>query len=118
MAIRRRYKAMNQAVKAKWLKALRGGRYKQGNGALTAGEGYCCLGVVCKVNRLTAKKYVTADEPGTESKDYTEFETACYLSDFGQKVVGLSAKTQKRLANMNDEGRDFKQIADWIERYL
>lgn len=47
---------MNKNVKAKWVEALRSGRYVQGNHALhrvsTPDEvwepvGYCCLGVLC-----------------------------------------------------------------------
>jgi len=32
-----------------WIKALRSGEYKQGRGALQGPQGYCCLGVACKV---------------------------------------------------------------------
>lgn len=38
---------MPKAVKDKWLKALRSGKYKQGQGMLRDDEGgYCCLGVL------------------------------------------------------------------------
>lgn len=33
----------------KWVKALRSGRYKQAKGSLQHEDGYCCLGVACKV---------------------------------------------------------------------
>ena len=33
----------------KWVKALRSGKYKQGNGRLETEDGFCCLGVACKV---------------------------------------------------------------------
>lgn len=41
---------MNQEIKAKWVAALRGGKYKQGEGCLNDGNGgFCCLGVLCDV---------------------------------------------------------------------
>ena len=33
----------------KWIKALRSGKYKQTTGTLQDDQGYCCLGVACKV---------------------------------------------------------------------
>src|SRR5437899_9420914 len=33
----------------KWAKALRSGEYKQSKGMLNNREGYCCLGVACKI---------------------------------------------------------------------
>src|ERR1044072_871955 len=38
-------------IKEKWLKALRGGRYRQGTGQLKneMNGSYCCLGVLCQV---------------------------------------------------------------------
>jgi hypothetical protein len=38
---------MNKERKARWVEALRSGRYKQATGALKKEDGYCCLGVAC-----------------------------------------------------------------------
>lgn len=35
-----------------WSKVLRSGKYKQVKGKLAMTEGYCCLGVACKVSKL------------------------------------------------------------------
>jgi hypothetical protein len=45
---------VNAEIKARWLKALRSGEYKQAKNALRAvdGSGYCCLGVLCELHRL------------------------------------------------------------------
>ena len=41
---------MNSELKAKWVAALRSGRYKQGDGLLRSrNDEYCCLGVLCDV---------------------------------------------------------------------
>lgn len=39
---------MNPEIKAKWVAALRSGKYKQGRGRLkNTNNEYCCLGVLC-----------------------------------------------------------------------
>jgi hypothetical protein len=46
---------MNQEVKAKWIAALRSGKYKQGHHFLARKKAdekdfsYCCLGVLCEI---------------------------------------------------------------------
>jgi hypothetical protein len=41
---------MNEAIKERWLAALRSGKYKQGRGKLkTVDDEYCCLGVLCEL---------------------------------------------------------------------
>jgi hypothetical protein len=41
---------MDAQLKKKWIDALRSGEYPQARGALTDGEGFCCLGVLCKIS--------------------------------------------------------------------
>lgn len=38
-----------RARKARWVEALRSGKYKQGKGRLRDGDCFCCLGVGCDV---------------------------------------------------------------------
>jgi len=38
---------MNEAIKTKWVAALRSGEYAQTTEVLRNGNGYCCLGVLC-----------------------------------------------------------------------
>lgn len=40
---------INEKEFYKWLDALNSGEYKQAKGALQVFDGYCCLGVACKV---------------------------------------------------------------------
>lgn len=107
---------MNKRIKAKWLKALRSGEFKQCTGDLTDGSGgYCCLGVLQKV--------ITGEEPprrwsGVGSPSVLLPAEMAFIDDvyFGRKPRRESAHV--RLAAMNDAGKSFKQIAAWIERYL
>jgi hypothetical protein len=44
-------KKMNKRIKARWVKALRSGRYKQGRNMLRTDDGkFCCLGVLCDLH--------------------------------------------------------------------
>lgn len=93
---------MNKKDKKKWVKALRSGEYRQGQGQLinitSAGNvNYCCLGVACSIGITKPLKS-------------------------GEEVVKksfLSLVDQRQLVVMNDEQRmSFKQIADYIEKNL
>lgn len=117
---------MDKKQKAKWLRALRSGKYKQGHGALKTSTGYCCLGVAFCV--LQPEEVVPAH------KSYLKYGK-----------YGLSEGLQKALAHANDgddcregikdafnnagydtmpklsrrTGRaSFKSIANWIEENL
>jgi len=105
---------LDKKVKHKWLKALRSGKYEQGQGALCRKEEvwdskrsrykmnkkYCCLGVACAIG-ITQP----AREDGTRSGGYVSNRF-------------LTSETQKDLANMNDNGVSFKKIAQWISKNL
>ena len=93
---------MDKKLKAKWVKALRSGKYTQCVGALfdKASETYCCLGVLTKVAR--------------RKLDNTQW-------DFVQKT--LKRDVMNLLWKMNDgvEGQrkhSFPEIADYIEAKL
>lgn len=53
---------MDKRIKAKWLRALRSGKYIQGDGALRRGSDggtyitHCCLGVLCDIHSKETKK--------------------------------------------------------------
>lgn len=38
---------MNQQIKARWVEALRSGKYGQTSSYLSDSQGFCCLGVLC-----------------------------------------------------------------------
>jgi hypothetical protein len=87
---------MDAQLKAKWVKALRGRKFKQGRQMLHNGTGneYCCLGVLC----------VVADKP-LDAESYAWLNSV--TKDYGPFV------------KMNDEdGKSFKEIADYIEENL
>ena len=94
---------MNQEIKAKWIAALRSGKYKQGEGCLNDGHGgFCCLGVLCDVQGVE----------WTPGIDYGTNKT-------GKKVMGIvmpadpvfpERGTYVEVGILPDEIRDFVQL--------
>lgn len=110
---------INKRLKTKWVKALRSGEYLQSSGALVertlAGEAsYCCLGVLGTICGIP----------------YEIMAGSAYLSSVGVARDDLLGPAhvheddeskdsiQIKLAKMNDNGKSFKYIASYIERYL
>lgn len=118
---------MNKVLKSKWLKALRSGRYKQGDSYLRlsynrAPARYCCLGVLAQIQ---GAKWDADGRPTIGGKP-VGFKASPLSFLTPSAAGGLSLLTQKRLGNMND-GTDqfiadgcatFKKIADYIEKRL
>lgn len=103
---------MDPALKAKWVEALRSGEHKQCKNALHADGGYCCLGVLTVVAGYqidTRRDRVL--RPGNNPDDTSSNEGYRALADFG-----LTDRIP--LINMNDEGKSFSEIADFIEANL
>lgn len=102
------YPSIDAAFKARWLTALRSGEYKQAQGVLKDGGKFCCLGVAaCLI------------KPGYRTRSSARFfgDETC-LADKPSKMIGLDSSAHDVLTHMNDEGADFHDIADWIERNL
>lgn len=97
---------MDKELKAKWIEALRSGKYQQTRAQLyrehataTDPAGYCCLGVLCKVAPIAI------DEPVASMA-------------YGTLHGMLGDKAVDKLWTMNDDGASFVQIADYIEANL
>ena len=116
---------LSPELKAKWIEALRSGDYAQGTGELCVLRGWggdeyehCCLGVLAEVagierERIRGKCHLS--EIGNtllgafESDDGVEYST---------KLPYTHTTLQRKLAGMNDNGKTFPEIADWIEANL
>ena len=95
---------LDPEIKANWLAALRGGNYCQTTGQLRRededGVSHCCLGVLGEVCGIP---FV----PGNG-----------YLWEDGEQGQLLDFEEQDKLADMNDGGKSFTEIADYIEANL
>lgn len=99
---------MNPELKAKWLEALRSGRYQQGKTCLRAGDAFCCLGVLCDVSEQG--KWTDGDS--TRYFTVTDQGAYCLFPPTGW----LGREMSNAIVNMNDEqGKTFNEIADWLE---
>lgn len=111
---------MDSKLKLKWIKALRGGQYRRGKDTLASCDGskFCCLGVLADIQGFTWKedRYGLGLIPIAESGRAIVAVTNKMLPPM--HAGGLSTEVQKKLAEMNDEGKPFRQIADYIEKNL
>jgi len=102
---------MRKDVAKKWIKALRSGKYKQGEGFLKQynkknQERYCCLGVLCELyndimkknHKKTLKSYTKEhSDYGVEGNGYVVFNNK------GQSLPSVV----KRWAGIKDETGEF-----------
>lgn len=110
---------MDAKLKAKWVRALRSGKYRQARKILRAEDGsLCCLGVLCKV----AKLRIAVDGSGV-------YEGAAFVGyrPIYELVGGDDGSDARELSMRNDGHRSyttggepwsFEQIADYIEANL
>ncbi len=111
---------MKKQVMKKWVKALRSGEYKQGKGYLVNNKDeFCCLGVLCNI----APDYVRGE--WIRDKDTGEWEMFGDSEATPRKIMKWSGlkddcgeydSDEYDLAEHNDNGKSFTEIADIIEQ--
>ena len=125
---------MNEAIKQKWVAALRSGEYEQTLSMLRNSEGFCCLGFLCDLySKATGVDWFHSadDEYAMHGNDNTlplEVRQWAQLADeFGGYVEietdedGMTDPypVDVSLTELNDSwGYDFKLIAKVIEQQL
>jgi hypothetical protein len=91
---------MDPDLKAKWVAALRSGRFRQARMKLRSEDGFCCLGVLC----------VVAGLPITE-----DGQNVVGVPDSYDPIWNLTGRDGWGLTSLNDGGLSFAEIADYIE---
>lgn len=122
-------KRLDPELKARWLFALRSGHYEQGDSELCTrvddedGDKFkhCCLGVLANVYGLENSRI--AGECGLDDvglHDLLGRWSAQGDNDhsFCLEAVDTHTTWQRKLAAMNDSGKSFAEIADFIEANL
>ena len=115
---------MNKKIKAKWIAALRSGKYIQGRRRLRisgymGADKFCCLGVLCNLHAEAHPRIAQAQTSPREYLGHSAMlppkvmQWAGLRPGFGEDIVFGSF-----LAGMNDSGMDFNQIADVIDTQL
>lgn len=115
---------LDKKIKAKWLKALRSGKYKQTRkGTLynKKSNAYCCLGVL--QHSIDNKVEDGFDVPTSEWYDKklgVDLDTVSVKSVGGRAKANFQyASVQDVLTDFNDKAKyNFAKIADWIEKHL
>lgn len=127
----------------KWIKALRSGEFKQGDGFLkayrlnedgtqTSDISYCCLGVLSEIQKVPSSlldddgahvfEYYFQDErQSVRCREYPSVEWFKNITGFTDDANGWlwnDGEHEIDLAELNDNGYTFDQIANVIEKKL
>jgi len=112
------------ALEQKLVESLLSNKYKQITGQLRTPEGHCCLGVACDISGLGhwnpnyTSEYITAGD-GRPDSDESVLPRTVRLALGWSMESGLVAVRDRdglmpSLADLNDIGFTFPQIADLI----
>jgi len=108
---------MDKTLKRKWVKALRSGQYRQGKKVLCRstprGDYFCCLGVLADVR---GEKWVEASKDGNGILAIADVPERYETQLYGYGL--LLNKHRDLLIEMNDTGKRFTTIANWIEKNI
>jgi hypothetical protein len=100
---------MKAELKQKWIEALRSGKYQQAAGQLrNARNEFCGLGVLCDL-------VAPAEWQPFVSGVYQMRGWGRYMPPSVGEQTGLPDSLTVEPMWMNDRGRSFVEIADWIE---
>lgn len=108
---------MKKSIAKKWVAALRSGQYAQGVGNLREGGAFCCLGVLCDLHStITGKGQWDGGEyhAGCESDCMVPPDNVCEWAGMQENNPDMESD-YITLAEMNDAGASFAEIADKIE---
>ena len=107
---------MDAELKARWVEALRSGKYKQGRGVLRSlNDEFCCLGVLCDVAGVEWVPSSNSGECAYAAIFEGDDSVLMLPRELGRR---LASPHQVDLSNRNDKGASFADIADYIEANL
>ena len=115
---------MNAQIKAKWIAALRSGKYSQTHGSLYMNSGYCCLGVLCELHsQATGGLWIGAaylgqeDYPPNAVIRWAGLSSPNPTTPLGRLSI-LNDGVDKDTGHLDQPAITFAAIADIIEQYL
>ena len=115
---------MNLEIKAKWVAALRSGEYTQGYGRLRDSDNkFCCLGVLCNLHAQAHPEIAAKQtDPGRYMGELGIPHDSVFIwAGMGVNKVDRTVEIdiyKSSIAQHNDAGRTFAEIADAIEAQL
>lgn len=108
---------------AKLVAALRSGKFEQAHNQLRAGDRFCCLGVACEIYRRETSggqwsgSYFHSENSSGHWLDLPA-AVANWLGGCNSGFDVTIGGTEDSLANHNDHGRTFAEIADALEQQV
>lgn len=103
---------MNDGLKAKWVEALRSGKYRRGNSYLRSDAGWTCLGVLCDV--LDSSKWERHGDGVLVDYFWKYDGQSWFLPNAILHETKLDPIMVPLLYSCQD-GKSFAEIADWID---
>ena len=106
---------MEKRIAEKWVNALRSGKYKQGKNTLKQVRSdeevtYCCLGVLAE--ECGVMDVLSGSQNLQEWKNRPIEDVNGVRKD--KKDIKIGKQCYESLADANDDGTSFKEIADYI----
>lgn len=107
---------LDPEFKVKWLAALRSGEYKQGTGKMfdPRTNSYCCLGLAGHVCGIPDEKILGGYF--LEENAPKEYPPQLIVQQYSK--IPFQTGLGEILYGMNDSGKTFSEIADYIETNL
>lgn len=115
---------LNKEVKTKWLEALRGDQYTQANGVMyketiDGKHSMCCLGVLEHICGTPLETFLVGDNGFPDDLGrYRKSPREGLREPISNIGIDSVNSIEAYLAEMNDEGKSFEEIALFIEKYL
>lgn len=124
---------MNEEIRAEWIKRLRSGQYKQGKLRLRTSvdtmhergmtkPNYCCLGVLCEI--AVEQGIITYDghvynSSGSSNNSLLPSVVVNWAGLRSESPFVVTPENESiALVSLNDNGRSFDEIADYIENAI
>ncbi len=114
-------------IKQQWLDALRSGKYKQCGVYLNYDNHFCCLGVLCEIqerpktrNDEYSETYYDSNNCGLNENNplFSILGDLGYFEHFYFSNPDVELDVFESLAQLNDGGYSFEDIAYIIEKYF
>lgn len=111
-------------IKKAWIKALRSGKYKQGQGTLflQSSKNYCCLGVLVRVCGIRTDSRLLIDNSDITNinlKNYRLSKEKLKKFKAVHNYFKSNHNVESQLIIMNDDkGCNFNEIANYIDKRL
>lgn len=124
---------LDKEFKDKWIAALRSGEYLQAKESLRGHAfdknedmipdkwGYCCLGVAAHMQGLDMEEFGSCGMLDEINTTYTQELgiPSLLCKPYKEKIANTYVETiAGKLAEMNDSGKSFIEISNWIEKNL